>query len=231
MIQALAEAGREWSKEHPRFVEALTSAEQKSGAISAVFSSALHEITRRALDLPPPVRKPGDIDILVLPEHFGRLARGLGAAIVLSDVHFNTGDGLQAHMRAREAIAMVGNDEVQFMDPLSPLRVGRSAYKTAYTRDTAAHRLLIETDEGILPLVHPADDIGVSAMLQRDGDKYDQDKIKVQLATGALHDPHTLERARAMGWDERVWGAVEAAHLLLRADLVHMPLENQNGPH
>jgi hypothetical protein len=232
---ALAEAARDWSKKHPRFVEALTSTEQNSGAISAVFSSALDEITRRALDLPPPERKPGDIDVLVLPEHFGRLARGMGAAVMLNNIQFQTGDGFQAVMRAREAIAMVGDDEVQFMDPLSAMSVGGASYKTTYTGAAARERFVVETDEGRLPLAHPVDDIGIAAILQRGGDKSDQAKLVVQLATGAMEDPYALDRARVMGWDQRVWGAVAVAHTELHGGVPMPPvpmanMANQNGP-
>jgi hypothetical protein len=221
-MTAFAEAAREWSAEHPRSVEAITPL-IPSGV--AVFSSTFHEIVARAMDIPV-LRRPGDIDLLVPRQHFGRVSRHLGAAAVVTDVSFRTGDGHEAHVRAREALAYVGNDEIQFLDPQGIMRVGASRYNTAFTLDAAAANTIIETNEGLLPFAHPVETISMYAILQREGDKNDaQNTALLMAATSSLADPHAAERARSIGWDERVWRFIgDAGTMAMDMSVAHPTL-------
>lgn len=203
MAVDITEAAKIWSAEHPQAVEAITPLVHRG---AAVFSSTYHDIVARALDLPRS-RRPGDIDLLMPGGSFGRAARHLGAATVVGDVKFRTRDGQQAQMYAREALAYIGGDEIQFMDPLGRLCVGsESSYDTRFTPQAVAARTIVETDEGILAFAHPIETIGMYAMLQRGGAKNDAGHAATLLAaTGALEGDYAFDRAVAMQWDPRVW--------------------------
>ncbi|HEX7963567.1 MAG TPA: hypothetical protein VF466_03150 [Candidatus Saccharimonadales bacterium] len=203
MAVDITEAAKNWSAEHPQAVEALTPLVRRGAAI---FSSTYHDVVARALDLPRS-RRPGDIDLLMPSQAFGRAARHLGAAAVVGDVKFQTRDGQPAQMYAREALAYIGGDEVQFLDPLGRLCVGsESSYDTRFTPQAVAARTVVETDEGILAFAHPIETIGMYAMLQRGGAKNDAGHAATLLAaTAALEGDYAFDRAVAMGWDARVW--------------------------
>jgi hypothetical protein len=205
----LIEAGRVWAAEHPKVVEATTKLEV-GGIQTALSSSALHHIVAMTLDVPT-IRKPDDVDLLVLHEHFGRAARALGAEPRIKHARFQTGDGHQAQLQAREVLVDIGSDEVQFMDPIDPLRVGPYEYRTSYTRHAAESRTIVETDQGLLPLAHITDAIAIYAMGQRGGVKNDAYNTAVMLRADPFADSYSAERAAEMGWNLRVWDFVWAA--------------------
>ena len=210
MSDNLARAAREWAAEHPAFVAAISNLEA-NGVQTAVFSSAFHHIACRAFQLPS-LRPPGDIDLLVMSEQFDDAARLLGGYIRLKQIVFPTRDGHEAAFIAREVIVTIGGDEVQFMDPVTPLAVGPFEYQTAYTAHAAAARTLVATGQGIVPLAHMADTVGMYAIIQRDGSKNDAHNAATLLrAYDPLADAYTAERAGDMGWNTRVWGFIRTA--------------------
>lgn len=205
----LAPAANVWAARHPRVVEATTRLEQ-GGVTSALFASALHEIVSIELGVPL-VRQPDDADLLILHGQFDAAADVLGAVTQRKRVSFQTRDGRTAYMIADEGLARIGHDDVQFMDPQTPLHVGTNQYDTAYTPHAASSRTVVETDYGLLPLAHPTDAVAVYAMSQRPHPKNDIYNASVLLQTGSLSDAYTVERAGDMGWDRRVWNFVWAA--------------------
>lgn len=209
MKAAIIEAAQEWASEHSWFVEAVNSLED-----AVVFSSTQREIVRRALGLPP-AREPGDIDLLVPREGFARAARHLGAAVVEREIAFPTADGQTARFRTREAITRIAADEVQFMEPLTAVAVGRSRYHTAFTRQGVVAATGIETSAGVLRFAHPVDTIGLYGILQRNMPKDDLHGAAALLAHGSpLTDAYALQRMAEVGWDDRVQGFVMQAGLI-----------------
>ena len=209
MTSNLLQAAREWAAEHPAFVGAVSNLEQQ-GIQVAVFSSAFHHIVCRAFQLPS-LRPPGDIDLLVMRDQFDEAARLLGGYVHLKQVHFPTRDGLEATFIAREVVVRIGPDEVQFMDPLTPLAVGPHEYQTEYTQHAVKARTVVATGQGLLPLAHMIDTIGMYAIIQRDGTKNDAHNAATLIrAYNPFADPYTTERARDMGWNARVWEFIKA---------------------
>ena len=210
MSTEITYAAREWAAEHPDFVAAVTTLEQH-GVRTAVFSSAYHHIVCRAFQLPS-LRPPGDIDLLVMSDQFDMAADLLGGKIHLKQVTFPTGDGHDASFIAREVVVHIGGDEVQFMDPLGSLAVGPFEYQTAYTDHAARARMVVETRQGLLPLAHMVDTIGMYAIIQRGGIKNDAHNAATLLrAYDSLLDAYATERARHMGWNTRVWEFIKMA--------------------
>jgi len=210
MTSNLMQAAREWAAEHPLFIAAISNLEQQ-GIQAAVFSSAFHHIVCRAFQLPS-LRPPGDIDLLVMRDQFDEAARLLGGYVRLKQVTFSTHDGHEATFIAREVVVHIGPDEIQLMDPLTPLAVGPHEYQTDYTQHAVKARTVVETGQGLLPLAHMVDTIGMYAIIQRDGAKNDAHNAATLIrAYDPFVDPYTTERARDMGWNTRVWSFIKAA--------------------
>jgi hypothetical protein len=205
------EAAKVWAARHPAVVAYTTNLVER-GVNAAVFSSVVRAIAGIAIDARPYPQ--GDIDLLVPRRQLTAAAAALPS--VVSDSHklvrtWGT-DGTVLRFAAREITGMAGDDEIQFVAPHTPL-IGRGhRYNTRYTPADYGAATIIETNEGLLPVAHPANTVGMYGILQRPKGETDAGKLAVVLAaTDVLTDPYTPVCAERMGWDDRVWQFVERA--------------------
>jgi hypothetical protein len=217
----VTEAAQEWAAEHPRVVETTTALEE-AGIPTALFSSAAHEIVRRSLDLPP-LRQPGDVDLLVVHGYIKAAASALGEKPNLHMLQARSSDGYTLSCIGYEVLTQLGSDIVQLVDPSTRLRAGTHSYNTRYTEHAAAARTVIETDQGLLPLAHMADTVIIYSILQRNGDgKADlHNTAQLLRADDPMAAPYGAERAAIVGLDARAWGFILQAGEVAAHNLKH----------
>jgi hypothetical protein len=206
-----AHAANIWAARHPEVVTYTTKLVER-GVKAAVFSSVVRAIAGIAIDAEP--YHQGDVDLLIVQRDLEQ-AQALLPEVTASRnriIRNSSVDGTRLWFVAREVTGRAGADEIQFVAPHTPLMGLRRAhhYNTAYTDAAHQESMVIETDNGLLPVAHMAYTAGMYGILQRP--KGDAEKLQVVLAASdVVDDPYTPVCAEQMSWDNRVWRFIEEA--------------------
>jgi hypothetical protein len=218
------EAAKIWAAGHPDVV-AYTTKLVESGVDAAVFSSVVRAIADIALDTQPYMAA-GDVDLLIVKKHLPRAAELLPQVTGNRHkvIHDRGADGVLLAFAAHEITGRTGNDEVQFVTPLTHVVGIGHNYSTAYSAEAHQHSTIIETDQGLLPIAHLALTAGMYGILQRPNKDDDIKAATILQASDVMNDPYVAVTAETMGWDSRVYDFLGVAALCAEAEAYKQPV-------
>ena len=209
-LDVLQPAVERFSAAYPRTVERLTKLELH-GTHTALGFSELTKLVALTIDAPI-LREPDDIDLLAPNEEFEEIAGVLGVNMLpLAVKKLDTRDGLSLRFGADE-IQAEADRPIQLVRPLTPMRSGRHSYQTAFTDTAVNARKVYQTNEGLVPIAHPADAMLIYAIGQRlTHTKDDAFNLSILRKFCPPTDPYLRLRGQELHADARVWQFVAHA--------------------
>lgn len=209
-MHVLQPAAERFSKNFPRTVEKLTKLEE-GGARTALGFSRLAQFAAEAAGLTT-LRDPDDTDLFAHNEDLRLVADILGVEVSERQIKtLTTGDGLRLQFAADEVLALA-DTQIQLVRPLTPMRDGAFCYQTAFSDRAVDQRVVLQTDEGLVPIAHPADAMLVYGIGQRNCEvKNDARNLGALSTVCELDNTYLRTRSQEVGADARVWTFIAAA--------------------